>query len=468
MKKPAPLATRLIFIFTLFMLLTTVVGFSSVYFVLEDTFNKLKRHSLTGEVREWATIYAGGAGHEVLKAEFNNEVEVEGNHRVLCRLFSQDGTIILSSSTESWQHIPQRPPQLARGETYITKLRDLNDNFLVTFYRDNHDLTFCYALSLKDERRFLTKYRQVSIWITIISLLIVFPLIYKLIHNEMLGVAEVAKASEDASHTGDFSKRVQENWRSFEVHTLATSFNVMQEEINNLMNELKEVSNNIAHDIRSPLTRMRGTAETTMLGNNQSVECYQNMGENIVIDCDRLIFMISTMLEIVEAESTKLVDETVDIKELVRGACEIFVAAAELNDISLCVKISDEALKVKGNKSQLQRMLGNLLDNACKYCGAGDTIYCSVEIVDENIVVSVRDTGPGITPSEHEVIFDRFYRCDQSRSSDGNGLGLSYVKTIVRRHNGHIELVSEPGIGSRFSIFLPQLVVNENFHIVTE
>ena len=168
--------------------------------------------------------------------------------------------------------------------------------------------------------------------------------------------------------------------------------------------------------------------------------------------------MINTMLLISKTEAgvEKPSREEVDVAALVRKACELFEPIAEEKNVSLNYAAAEKAI-VSGDARMLQRMLANILDNAVKYTRSGGKIDVSLsEAKNHNITISVKDTGVGISEADLPRIFERFYRCDQSRSQPGTGLGLSLARAIARAHGGDITVTSTVNQGSTFNITLPK------------
>ena len=163
------------------------------------------------------------------------------------------------------------------------------------------------------------------------------------------------------------------------------------------------------------------------------------------------------MLEISGAEAgvSQLTMEKTDMARVVREACELFQPSAEEKGVAIISEISDSSF-VYGDIQRLQRMVANLLDNALKYTPSGGTITASVNTNEGQVVISVNDTGIGISQDDVPKIFGRFYRCDQSRSQAGIGLGLSLALAIARAHGGGITATSHLGKGSQFAVTLPQ------------
>jgi signal transduction histidine kinase len=231
----------------------------------------------------------------------------------------------------------------------------------------------------------------------------------------------------------------------------------MLRRIGTLVRELKEISDNVAHDLRSPITRMRGAAETTLTG-PQELEAYREMGITIIEESDRLTGMINTMLEIAQSESgvLEISRAPVDLTALLKNAAELFQPVAEEKRIHLSAELPKIPLIISGDKNRLQRVAANLLDNAIKYTPDGGAVRLICRAVPGGAEVELRDTGTGIEPEELPRIFDRFYRGEKSRSSCGNGLGLSLAQSIIQSHGGWIAVESRPGKGSVFKLFLPR------------
>jgi len=178
-----------------------------------------------------------------------------------------------------------------------------------------------------------------------------------------------------------------------------------------------------------------------------------------VEECDRLLDMINTMLIISKAEAgvSILHRETMDLDAVLSAACDLFGTIADDRQIVLFFN-SPGRCPFHGDVRMIQRMISNLIDNAVKYSPPGgridiDLAGCSSE--NENIIVTVADTGIGIPLQEQDKIFERFYRCDPSRSHAGTGLGLSLARTIARSHGGDITVFSRPGEGSTFTVTFP-------------
>jgi signal transduction histidine kinase len=190
---------------------------------------------------------------------------------------------------------------------------------------------------------------------------------------------------------------------------------------------------------------------------------FEGMAASTVEECDRLLDMINTMLLISKTESG--VDTfsrgDVDLTDIVRQACELFAPAAEDKHVNLTYDVPD-GVHLTGDTPMIQRMLSNLLDNAIKYTPSGGMVGIEVAGDQTQVHITIKDTGIGISSSDLSRVFERFYRCDQSRSLAGTGLGLSLARAIARVHGGDITVVSMPNQGSTFAVTLPKILVPQD------
>jgi signal transduction histidine kinase len=181
------------------------------------------------------------------------------------------------------------------------------------------------------------------------------------------------------------------------------------------------------------------------------------MAASTMEECDRLLEVINTMLDITEFEAGagKLKMEEVDLSALVRAACDLFQPVAEDKGIALTADTPPNNF-ITGDVPRLQRMVANLLDNALKYTPSRGAVAVSIRGEEDRVVISVRDTGIGISEKDLPHIFKRFYRCDRSRSQAGTGLGLSLAQAVASAHGGSITVESALGKGSIFMVALPR------------
>jgi heavy metal sensor kinase len=273
------------------------------------------------------------------------------------------------------------------------------------------------------------------------------------------GVAVVTRTARQIAD-GAFEQRVPVTSGGDEIDQLAVTFNRMLDRIEMLVTRIREMSEDIAHDLRSPITRIRGLAEVT-LTTGASPEEFEQAAASTVEECDRLLDMINTMLAIsrTEAGVDSLDAAPMDLAEVVANACDLFAPIAEDKNIRLSCR-TPAACPVTGDVRMIQRLVANLIDNAIKYTPPGGSVSVAVDPPADSCrqaTVAVSDTGIGIDEKDLPHVFERFYRCDPSRTAAnaGIGLGLSLALAIARAHGGDIRVESTPGKGSTFTLTLP-------------
>jgi signal transduction histidine kinase len=251
-------------------------------------------------------------------------------------------------------------------------------------------------------------------------------------------------------------RRVAVRDQGDELMRLAQAFNAMLDRIQSLVGGMREMSDNLAHDLRSPLTRIRAAAEMTLSGDRPD-GARSSLAATATEECDRLLEMIDTNLEITEAESgaVRLNRIEIDLAELVGDACELFQTVAEDRKVELIAELPPHCALI-ADRQRLQRAIANLIDNALKYTPATGRVTVSLSDEGNEVLLAIADTGMGIPYDETTRIFERFYRSDGSRSQPGNGLGLSLSLANARAHGGRISVESIPGRGSTFTLVLPR------------
>ena len=268
----------------------------------------------------------------------------------------------------------------------------------------------------------------------------------------------VSRGVVSITKRGDFDQRIGLPTGSRETDDLAETFNRVFSKIQDLMARLDQVLGDIAHDMRSPVTRLRGAAES-LLSEPDVTEREEDMAGHAIEECDRILGLVNTILEITAAESNMMAfkDETLDFSKLVREGVDLFKFMIEDKKLHVNLALED-GLEVRGDRGLLQRILSNLLDNAVKYTASGGTISLCLNRVSNLVRLQVKDTGIGVPDGESELIFRRFYRGDRNRTLPGNGLGLTFCRAVLTSMGGQIfHLHAQPGPGSVFTVELPQV-----------
>ena len=264
-------------------------------------------------------------------------------------------------------------------------------------------------------------------------------------------VSKINRISQLASRimeTGDLSQRISVNNRWDDLSNLADILNQLLAQIETLMLDVRQVSDSIAHDLRTPLSRLRHRLEylekrASANGDEESVA----QVETLIQESDHLLDTFAALLRIANIESGTHSTPThrIDLTALMSDVEELYRPLAEDKEIELVSEIGKASCL--GDENMLFQMFANLMDNAIKFTPKNGRIEMSLKQVSRVAEITIADSGPGIPDSEREKVFTRFYRTDQSRKTKGNGLGLSLVAAVVKRHKGSIALSgNKPGL----------------------
>ena len=246
---------------------------------------------------------------------------------------------------------------------------------------------------------------------------------------------------------GDYSARVPVTSEGQEIVDLENAFNSMAAKNEKTLSDLRALTDDIAHDLRTPLTRIRAAAETAALAEGE-----HPLAEDVCEEASSMLEMINTMLDISQTDSRirRTPREQIEMVAFTGHVIELYSVLAEESSVSLSATMPDAPLYVSAHKGRLQQMLGNLLDNALKFTPKGGRI--EVRLASDPFSLSVANTGPGIPASDIPHVFKRFWRGDGSRSLPGNGLGLALVKAIVTSYGGSVKCESTPGEWTVFTV----------------
>ena len=459
-KRRHSLAFRLTLWYAGIFSLSACIAFVFFYILMTSMFRDQTDRDLYRQAGIFSTIMATD-GVEAVKRFAALESQASGEKKIFYRLFYPTGISFSSSNMSYWQDIGvtrANIEQAMQGTSQIYEtltIPNRSEQVRILYSNIGFGVILQLGQSLENVARFVEAFRKIIIATLVMLVLLSTGFGWFLARRAVSGVQVVTRTARSIS-AGTLEERVPVHTRGDEIDQLATTFNAMLDRIQDLVEGIREISDNVAHDLKSPITRIRGAAEIALTTGN-SIEEFEQMAGSTIEDCDRLLDMINTMLMISQTEAgvSEISRADVDMARIVNDACDLFQPIATDKGVGLyCDK--NESRILKGDVSLLQRMVANLVDNAIKYTPEDGRVEASIHTNEEQEMnLEVVDTGVGISEQDLPHIFERFYRCDPSRSTTGAGLGLSLAQAIALAHQGKIDVESELGQGSRFRVVLP-------------
>jgi signal transduction histidine kinase len=407
------------------------------YYLTAASMAQRDQDIIRAKLADYAAAYARGGGR-VLAATVRAEQQA-APERLFVRVVDRGVETVVLSMPDGWD-----------PATLETASARLSDGTLVEVGK-----------SSEPRKALLSRFRAVLGLVTLLIVAIALTGGWLATLSAVMPIRRLSATVRRIIRTGRTDSRVPVAGTNDAIEELTLLFNTMLDRIEGLVTAMRGSLDNVSHDLRTPLTRLRGTAEMALSG-APDPERYREALAECVEEADRVLVMLNTLMDISEAESgaMQLQREPVRLSEVVDRAVDLYRDVADAKGITLRssfdgLRTSVPRLVVSGDRTRLEQVAANLIDNAVKYTPAGGTVEVAIERDGSNARLSVRDTGPGIPANELPRIWERLFRGDASRSERGLGLGLSLVKAIVEAHGGTVGVTSEPRKGSVFTVFLP-------------
>ncbi|QEN05539.1 HAMP domain-containing histidine kinase [Thiospirochaeta perfilievii] len=307
--------------------------------------------------------------------------------------------------------------------------------------------------------QYITQFARVlrKVFIILLIPLIITSMIFGLWYskNTLKPVLDLTNTIKEIIETGKRKKEIKKYSGDDELSELVNLFSTLFDSNENLIRGMKETLDNVSHDLRTPLTRIRGISEVALT--NPDPESHIEALSDTIEEIDSIIKILNALLDITASENgvLKLDIQRFNIKNLIEKSVDLYSFIAEDKAINLLLKFDFNQEYIYGDEIKIRQAIANILDNAVKYSGKGEVVEIVVYSIEDRLIIKIKDSGIGIGQDEIKNIWDRLYRSTRSRNEPGLGLGLSMVRAIITAHNGNVNVESIVGEGSTFTINLP-------------
>jgi signal transduction histidine kinase len=439
-----------------FFVIGSLALFGMAYVMVSSSLRERDDDAIRHESAELAAEYGVG-GVPMLARLLEHQERLGTDEPFLVRIIAPNGAVLFLGTPERWSEFEL--DHLGSASTrpdleWISLRARRNDKVVdVKTTRMPDGVLLQVGKTTEDRAAIMQRFRAAAAGITIAVLILGIAgglLLTVWALRPLRQIIDTVRAID----AGAMNARVPRRQTGDELDELGGLFNSMLDRIATLIAGMRGSLDTVAHDLRTPVTRLRGVAELALRSDQR--ETLQQALADCIEESDQLLTMLNTLMDISEAETgtLKLALEPVNVSTIVEAAVDLYRHVAEDKQIVVSTA-SDPKLRLMADRSRLRQVLANLLDNAIKYTPAGGRVDVEATLQQSLAVISVRDTGIGVMAHEIPRIWDRLYRGAHGRSERGLGLGLSLVRAIVMAHGGRVDVATASGGGAVFTIQLP-------------
>ena len=437
-------------IFSVSVLLIATLAYVLLARSLSQRDHDLIRVKLADYAGRFESAGVAGVGRAVAAEQASGSED-----QVFVRLVGRNAEILLTSMPASWGSYALE--QLDGGEGWrIVPARGAPVRLEVATERLVDGTLLQVGRTTLERERFLRDVRA------LLGALLVIVVVVGLVGGGALTwqafrpVRELLDTLRQIAHTGRLDARVPVGDQGDVLSELGRVSNAMLGRIERLVTGMRDALDAVAHDLRTPIARMRGRAEQALLA-PPDVNRYRAALEDTVEEADRVSALLTTLMDISEADAgtMQLRREPIEVARVLRETVDLYEDLAEARGVHLTSSGAPSGLAVNADYARLRQALANLVDNGVKYTPEGGSVTVGAEARPASVAFVVRDTGAGIPDDQRERIWERLYRGEAGEKERGLGLGLSLVRAVVEAHGGRAEVDSAPGQGSTFTLIFP-------------
>ncbi len=450
---------RLTFLFSLIFIIASLVLFTFSFFTLyssmkaEDSGNMRRRL-----LNYWAVFQSGGIN--AISEEIKVDSFLYGDRAFFIRIADSKNKTLFLKYPENWKSFNieklSRLP-LSDFSQEIT-LSSKTNAFKLEISSVKLSSKYILQIGMSTARRlyFLNIYQRN--FILLLILLVIFSIVSGAFFSgrALKPLRDLSSILKRIVETGDFSKRVEKRKGRDDLDEIIILFNTMLTRIESLILQMKGTFDSVAHDLRTPMTRMRGLAELALQDPANNKRLTEALSSSLE-ESEKILSMLNTMMDISEAESgiLHLNLQAIEVKKVLTDLIDIYAYIGEEKGLHISLSCTEDNITIQADPVRFRQAVGNILDNAVKYSPDNSKITVTVQKTADNCTISVTDYGPGIDKNEIPFIWDRLYRSPSKKGIPGMGLGLSLVKAVVSAHGGSVEVVSQREGKTVFSLSFP-------------
>ncbi len=451
------LALRLTLGYAALFALSAAVLSALTYALLFGYLREQDRAFARAQLRAYAEAYARVGVPAVARSAQSLRGDDRGEE-LLVRVADAANRTLLLLPPEDWRPadfaaLERRAP--AGGERFVVHNEGEDDEVEVFSFRFADGVVLQAGMSSDDRNDVMEAFPDVFVTIALPLLVLAVAGGAFMAQRALRPVRHLLTTLRAIIATGDVRERAPDPDVRGEMAELFLLFNRMLDRIEGLVGRLRGTLDDVAHDLRTPLTRLRGTAELA-LREEREPQVYRDALADALEASGAVVATLDAIMDVAEAEAgaMRLRLRPIPVGDLVRDVAELYELVAEEKGIVLDAEVDGEAW-ARGDRPSLGRALANLVDNAVKYTPEGGRVMLRAFRDERGVHITVRDTGLGVGPEELPHVWDRHFRADRSRSERGLGLGLSLVRALIEGHGGSVEVESRLGMGSTFTVHLP-------------
>jgi len=448
---------RIAAVYALVFVLSVLTVSLMAYLFLGNALLTRDREQVRIELQSLSSHYQLGGQPAFEQTVLNND-RFRKNNPFFTRIIDRNGRTVRTFFPQYWEEF-----DLSRLETLSVRP---GDNWIHLDSRTDQEqleiltsefpdgFRFQVGISSADRQLILKRFRETFLLITL-------PLLLLAIGGGTIIARRILSPLRDlirtvaAIHAGQLEARVARSDNGDELDDLGRLFNAMIDQIQRLVRGMREALDNVAHDLRTPMTRFRNQAETALHAESGPHACREAL-QDCIEESDRMLGMLAILMDISEAETgtMRLQRRPVDLSALAEAVVDMYHYVAEEKGVTLHLTLPAEPITLEIDPERISQSLANLLDNAVKYTPAGGRVALTLIPEPGQVRLRIEDNGIGLDPAETDQLWDRLFR-GRNAGQKGIGLGLSLVRAIVQAHGGTVSAGASASGGARFELLLP-------------